>query len=171
MKHGKKPTRQQKIRMGKAGLSPENWLVVKNCPDGAMVVLHKYTDRVRVIPASTTTRDKEGEKMQELITIKGRVVADAELVKAPDRGSVATFRVAVTKSGKQSGYDGDFLDVVSYGELAEYVGDCAKKDIPVIVEGSLQERHYTDKDGIKRKVVEMIAEDVYYCGPKLPPTD
>lgn len=52
MKHGKKPTRAQRARIGKAGLSPENWLVVKNRPDGAMVVLHKHTSRVRVIPAS-----------------------------------------------------------------------------------------------------------------------
>lgn len=52
MKHGKKPTRQQKIRMAHAGLSPENWLVVKNRSDGVMVVLHKHTERIRVIPAS-----------------------------------------------------------------------------------------------------------------------
>lgn len=52
MKHGKKPTRAQKARIGKAGLSPENWLVVKNRPDGAMVVRHKHTDRIRVIPVS-----------------------------------------------------------------------------------------------------------------------
>lgn len=170
MKHGKKPTRAQKVRIGKAGLSPENWLVVKNCPDGAMVVLHKYTNRVRVIPASITPKDREGEQMNEQISIKGQAVADAVLAKAPDGGSVATFRLSVTKSGKQSGYDGDTVNVVAYGERAEYVGDCVKKDVLVIVEGSLQERHYTDKDGIKRKAVEMIAEDVYYCGPKLAPT-
>ena len=52
MKNGKKPTRRQKIRIGKAGLSPENWLVVKNKPDGTMIILHKHTNRVRVLPAS-----------------------------------------------------------------------------------------------------------------------
>ena len=50
MKNGKKPTRQQKIRIGKAGLSPENWLVGKNRSDGGMVLLHKHTDRIRVLP-------------------------------------------------------------------------------------------------------------------------
>lgn len=53
MKNGKKPTRQQKIRIGQAGLSPENWLVVKNRPDGVMVLLHKHTDRIRVLPPLT----------------------------------------------------------------------------------------------------------------------
>lgn len=52
MKHGKKPTRQQMIRIAHAGLSPENWLVVKNRPDGVMVVLHKHTNNIRVIQAS-----------------------------------------------------------------------------------------------------------------------
>ena len=31
MRRGKKPTRKQKIRLGQAGLAPENWLVVKQC--------------------------------------------------------------------------------------------------------------------------------------------
>lgn len=52
MKNGKRPTRQQKIRLGQAGLSPENWLIVKNKPNGEMVILHKHTNKVRVIPAS-----------------------------------------------------------------------------------------------------------------------
>lgn len=52
MKNGKRPTRQQKVRLGKAGLSPENWLIVKNKSNGEMVILHKHTNKVRVIPAS-----------------------------------------------------------------------------------------------------------------------
>lgn len=50
MKHGKKPTMAQKIRLDKAGLSPENWLVVKHRPDGGMVIVHRHTDRVRTLP-------------------------------------------------------------------------------------------------------------------------
>ena len=41
MRNGKKPTRKQKIRLGQAGLAPENWLVI----------LHKHTDKIRVVPA------------------------------------------------------------------------------------------------------------------------
>lgn len=52
MRHGKKPTRKQKIRLGKAGLSPDNWLVIKEKHNGELVVLHKYTDKIRVVPAS-----------------------------------------------------------------------------------------------------------------------
>lgn len=51
MRHGKKPTRKQKIRLGQAGLSPENWLIVRQKPDGTIIARHKHTDAVRVIPA------------------------------------------------------------------------------------------------------------------------
>lgn len=51
LRRGKKPTRKQKIRLGQAGLAPENWLVVKQKPNGDLVILHKHTDTIRVIPA------------------------------------------------------------------------------------------------------------------------
>lgn len=50
MKHGKKPTRAQKIRLGKAGLSPENWLVIHERRDGGLVIIHKHADTVRTLP-------------------------------------------------------------------------------------------------------------------------
>jgi len=51
MRNGKKPTRKQKIRLGQAGLSPENWLVIKQKQNGELVILHKHTDKIRVVPA------------------------------------------------------------------------------------------------------------------------
>jgi hypothetical protein len=50
LRRGKKPTRKQKIRLGQAGLAPENWLVVRQKPNGELVVLHKNTNTIRVIP-------------------------------------------------------------------------------------------------------------------------
>ena len=51
MRHGKKPTRKQKIRLGQAGLSPENWLIVRQKPDGELILLHKISNKIRVLPA------------------------------------------------------------------------------------------------------------------------
>ena len=51
MRNGKRPTRKQKVRLGQAGLSPDNWLVIRQKPNGELIVLHKHTDRVRVVPA------------------------------------------------------------------------------------------------------------------------
>ena len=50
MRRGKKPTRKQKIRLGQAGLAPENWLVVKQKQNGELIVLRKTADTIRVIP-------------------------------------------------------------------------------------------------------------------------
>lgn len=54
MKHGKKPTLKQKIRIGKAGLSPENWLVVSQKKSGDLVLLHKINGKIRVIQAAVS---------------------------------------------------------------------------------------------------------------------
>lgn len=48
MRRGKKPTRKQKIRLGQAGLAPENWLVVKQKANGELIILNKYHDTIRV---------------------------------------------------------------------------------------------------------------------------
>ena len=51
MRRGKKPTRKQKIRLGRVGLSPENWLIVKDTPVELVVVsraaLLKRTGKTR----------------------------------------------------------------------------------------------------------------------------
>lgn len=51
MRNGRKPTRKQKIRLGQAGLAPENWLVVRQKPDGELIILHKGTNMIRVVPS------------------------------------------------------------------------------------------------------------------------
>lgn len=50
MRNGKKPTRKQKIRLGQAGLAPENWLVIRQKLNSELVIIHKHTDTVRVVP-------------------------------------------------------------------------------------------------------------------------
>lgn len=52
MKNGKRPTRQQKIRLKGLGLNPENWLIVKNKPGGELEIVHRHTNRIRIVPAS-----------------------------------------------------------------------------------------------------------------------
>lgn len=50
MKHGLRPTRRQKIRIRKAGLRTENWLVVREYPDGRLTLKHKQSGTVRTLP-------------------------------------------------------------------------------------------------------------------------
>lgn len=51
MRNGRKPTRKQKIRLGQAGLAPENWLVVKQKQNGELIILHKRTNMIRGVPS------------------------------------------------------------------------------------------------------------------------
>lgn len=53
MRRGKKPTRKQKIRLGQAGLAPENWLVVKQKANGELIILNKYYKLCSVVGGST----------------------------------------------------------------------------------------------------------------------
>lgn len=51
MRHGKRPTRAQKITINRYGLSCENWLVMRASKD-YLILLHKHTNHVRKIPAT-----------------------------------------------------------------------------------------------------------------------
>lgn len=51
MRHGKKPTQKQRVRLGQAGLSPERWLVIKQKRNGELVILHKLNNQIRVVSA------------------------------------------------------------------------------------------------------------------------
>lgn len=46
MKHGKRPTREQKIFIRKSGKNPKNWLVIKDCKE-FMIIMHRRTKNVR----------------------------------------------------------------------------------------------------------------------------
>lgn len=48
MKHGKRPTRAQKIRIKSLGLNPENWLVIKDCRD-YFEVIHRISGNIRTL--------------------------------------------------------------------------------------------------------------------------
>ena len=106
--------------------------------------------------------------MLNQITLMGRLTADPDLRKTPSDISLARFTLAVERDFKDR--DGnkqtDFLDVVAWRSIADFVGKYVKKGQLVCVNGSLQTRSYEDKDGNKRKTFEVVAENVYFCEKK-----
>ena len=79
MRNGRKPTRKQKIRLGQAGLAPENWLVVRQKPDGELIILHKRTNMIRVVPSLTHTTGRSSsmsEKRERICPVCGRSYTD-----------------------------------------------------------------------------------------------
>lgn len=91
--------------------------------------------------------------------IIGRLTKAPELKTTPGDISVATFTVAVTR---RAGKESDFLNVVAWRGLAD---NCAKylvKGQQVVVCGELRTRSYDAKDGTKRYVTEIQADDVEF---------
>lgn len=106
--------------------------------------------------------------MLNTICLVGRVVHNPELKNTPTGNAVTTFAVAVERS--RSGQDGqkvvDYIDVVAWRKTAEFVSKYFSKGSWIAVNGSLQTRTYEDKNGNKRKVYEVLADNVHFCGGK-----
>ena len=99
------------------------------------------------------------------IVIMGRLVADPELRTTPTGTAVATIRLAVDRDfkNKQTGErEADFISVVAWQQTAEFVSRYFAKGRMAIVEGRLQMRNYTDRDGNKRTAAEVVADHVYF---------
>lgn len=95
--------------------------------------------------------------------LMGRLTADPELKQTPNGVSVCTFSVAIDRSySKDREKQTDFIDVVAWREKAEFVSKYFSKGRMIIVEGSIQTRSYEDKNGNKRRAVEVVADNVQF---------
>lgn len=103
--------------------------------------------------------------MLNKIFLQGRLVVDPELRNTPSGVAVATFRIAVDRDfkNKQTGEkETDFVTVVAWRSTAEFVSKYFSKGRMAIVEGRLQMRNYTDRDGNKRTAAEVVADNIYF---------
>ena len=109
--------------------------------------------------------------MLNVIVVMGRLVRDPELRRTNSGTAVTSFTLAVDRDFK--GQDGeretDFIDVVAWRGTAEFVFKYFSKGRMAVVEGRLQVRDWTDKDGAKRRSTEVIADNVYFGDSKKVP--
>ncbi|APC41545.1 single-stranded DNA-binding protein [Clostridium estertheticum] len=96
------------------------------------------------------------------VVIVGRLTKDPELKFAQGTGTaVATFTVAVNRRFKREGQpDADFIPVVVFGKQAEATANYMSKGKLLSVSGNIQTRNYEAKDGNRRYVTEVIADEV-----------
>jgi len=99
----------------------------------------------------------------------GRLTKTPELRHTQSGTPVTSFTIAVDRAF--SGKDGnekqtDFIDIVSWKQTAEFVVKYFTKGQLIAVEGRLQIRDWTDKDGNKRRNAEVVAENVYFTGDR-----
>ena len=105
--------------------------------------------------------------MLNIITICGRLTSDPELKKTPNNVIVATFSVAVDRDYSKDGQrETDFINCVAWRGTADHLCKYFHKGKMIIVSGSLQVRNYTDQNGYKRYVSEVIADKVFFAGDK-----
>ena len=105
--------------------------------------------------------------MLNCAVIMGRLVADPELRTTTSGISVTSFRVAVDRRGRQGEErQADFIDVVAWRQTAEFVSRYFRKGSMIAVQGSIQTRNYEDRNGNKRTAVEIVADNVSFCGSK-----
>ena len=100
--------------------------------------------------------------------IIGNVVHTPKVAKTQSGVTVCNFSVAVRRRFKnqQTGnYDTDFFDVQCWRQLAELCEKFVEKGRKVAVVGSMQSREY-EKDGVKKRIWELIADEVEFLTPK-----
>lgn len=98
--------------------------------------------------------------------IMGRICNDIEVRKTQSGVAVCRFTVAVDRQyAKDGNRETDFIDVVAWRTTAEFLEKYFQKGSMVAVQGSIQTGSY-EKDGIKRRTFEIVAENVSFCGGK-----
>ncbi len=98
----------------------------------------------------------------------GRLVADPELRTTGSGISVTSFTVAVDRRFVRQGEErqADFIDVIAWRQTAEFVSKYFRRGSMIAIQGSIQTRMYEDKNGNKRKAVEIVADNASFCGSK-----
>lgn len=105
--------------------------------------------------------------MNKVIFI-GNLVNNPELTQTPSGVSVCKFRLAVQRdyANSEGNKDADFFNVVVWRAKGENCAKFLKKGNKAGIVGKLENREYIDKDGNKRFITEVIAEDVEFLTPK-----
>ena len=100
--------------------------------------------------------------------IMGRLTADPELRTTGNGIGVCGFTVAVDRNYRPEGEERqtDFINVVAWRKTADFVSRYFRKGQMIAVQGSIQTRNYEDRNGNKRTAVEIVADNISFCGSK-----
>jgi single-strand DNA-binding protein len=99
------------------------------------------------------------------VILGGRITADVEQQATPNGVAVAKFTIAINRRGSKDGAT-DFIDCVAWRQTAEFISKYFTKGSSICVVGELQKRTYTDKDGNKRYITEVIVNEANFVDSK-----
>ena len=95
----------------------------------------------------------------------GNLTADPELKTTNTGVAVCNFSLAVNRRfAKQGDQSVDYINICTWRNSAEFVGKYAKKGNSLVVCGSLQTRNYTNSQGQKVYITEVVADEVSFAG-------
>lgn len=102
------------------------------------------------------------------VIMMGRICNDLELKTTPNGIATCSFRIAVDRNYQKKGEEKatDFFNVVAWRTTAEFVVNWFAKGRLILIEGEMQTRQYTDKNGNPATWYEINAEHVHFTGEK-----
>ena len=105
------------------------------------------------------------------VILMGRLTRDPEVRYTQGENSlcIANFSIAVDRRFNRNSQDGataDFINCVAFGKLAEHVEKYYRKGLKTALTGRIQTRNYTNRDGQKVYVTEVIAEELEFAESK-----
>ncbi len=105
--------------------------------------------------------------MFNFVVLTGRLTADPELKTTPNGIPVTSFSIAVSRryrSGEEQ--QTDFINIVAWRQSAEFITKYFKKGNMIGIEGSIQTRKYTDKNGNNRTAFEVVVNNAQFVESK-----
>ena len=97
------------------------------------------------------------------VTLLGRLAADPHIRLTQSGLPVASFDLAVNVPSKDRNTPPDYIPIVCWRERAEFTRNYLSKGRQIVVEGRLSTRKYTAQDGSNRKVMEVVADHLYFA--------
>jgi len=106
--------------------------------------------------------------MLNIVALNGRLVTNPELKQTTSGVSVTSFRVACDRSYCKAGQERqtDWIDCVAWRNTADFICKFFGKGELIAIQGELQTRSYTDRDGNKRKAVEVVVSQANFAESK-----
>ncbi len=98
------------------------------------------------------------------VVLGGRLTDNIELKQTQSGVFVCSFTIAVTRKSNREVTD--FIDCVAWRNTAEFISKYFHKGSSICVIGSMQTRSWTDSNGNKRFVTELIVDDTYFVDSK-----
>jgi len=107
--------------------------------------------------------------MLNRVFLHGRLTKDPDLRTTASGIAVCRITIAVDQTYSKDGdKKTDFIDCIAWRKTAEFVDKYFSKGTAIIIEGSLHNNNYEDKNGVKHYSYTVTAENVYFAESKKP---